>query len=61
MATSLSSSPPHRHPAVGMIHIVRQDQVRKLEVPLTAVANCLGEFGMGAGQLPAARKPAPTA
>ena len=38
-------------PAVGMIHIVRQDQVCKLEVPLTAVATCLSEFGMGAGQL----------
>ena len=38
-------------PAVGAIHIVGKEQVRKLDVPITSVATCFWEFGMGAGQL----------
>ena len=49
-------------PAVGMIHIVRRDQVRKLDVPLMAVVNCLAEFGLDAGKLlpPPEREPTAT-
>ncbi len=41
-------------PAMGMIHIVRKDQVRVLDVPMGAVANCFWEFGTGVKTLLAA-------
>ena len=38
-------------PVVGMIHIVRKEQIRKLDAPMATVFNCFSEFGAGAGNL----------
>ena len=43
-------------PAIGTIHILPRERVRRLDASMGAVANCLSDFGMGAVALLAASR-----
>jgi len=38
-------------PAMGTIHILPRERIRKLDASMAEIANCLADYGIGVGKL----------